>query len=212
MRLAIVIVCAMLLAGCGSSAPSGTGTSPTATPLRQLHYSHPPRFTIKVNDQYTATVKSTDGTFTIQLLPKVAPITVNNFVFLARHHFYDGNLFFRILQNSVVQTGDPTGTGFGGPGYKFKDEPVTMPYTRGVVAMANSGPNTNGSQFFIVTAPPGLRDPFSPAYTIFGRVISGMNAVERISRTPVAPNPGTGEVSSPLVRVAIDTITIHQRP
>lgn len=163
--------------------------------------------TINPHHHYKATVQTADGTFVITLLPKVAPITVNNFVFLARHHYYDGNPFFRIIQNFMVQTGDPTGTGYGTPGYKFKDEKVTMRYTKGIVAMANSGPNTNGSQFFIVTGPQG--STLAPAYTIFGKVTKGMNVVEKIAATPVTTNP-SGEPSQPLTPVKMLKVTITE--
>jgi cyclophilin family peptidyl-prolyl cis-trans isomerase len=165
--------------------------------------------TINKNARYTATVRTTDGTFTITLLPKVAPLTVNNFVFLARHRFYDGIIFHRIIKAFMVQTGDPLGTGEGGPGYTFKDEKVTMHYTVGTVAMANSGPNTNGSQFFIVVGPQALG--LSPSYTIFGKVTRGMQVVQRIANTPVGPSPANAqEVSSPLTPVRMIHVTIHQ--
>ena len=116
-------------------------------------YSAPPPMTIDQNKNYTATIKTNYGDIVIQLLPKEAPLTVNNFVFLARAGFYDGVKFHRVITGFMIQSGDPTGTGTGGPGYKFADElPTTLDYTKGTVAMANSGPNTNGSQFFIMLA------------------------------------------------------------
>jgi cyclophilin family peptidyl-prolyl cis-trans isomerase len=166
--------------------------------------------TINVNHRYTAEVQTNKGTFSITLLPRVAPLAVNNFVFLARHHFYDGTIFHRIIKSFMVQTGDPTGTGLGGPGYKFKDEPVHLKYTIGTVAMANSGPNTNGSQFFIVTGPGGAGLP--PSYTIFGRVDTGMKVVYKIASTPVQPNPGSGELSDPLSRVVMQHVTVRESP
>ncbi len=142
-------------------------------------------------------------------MTSVAPITVNNFVFLARHKYFNGNPFHRIIAGFMVQTGDPTGTGFGGPGYEFNDEPVTMKYLPGVVAMANHGPNTNGSQFFIVTGVGGKG--LQPSYTIFGKVIRGMNVVEKISNTPVTYN-AAGELSAPLKPVKMQTVVIHETP
>lgn len=207
MRRCALLAVALLLAGCGSSAAGSV--SPTATPYAT--WSHPPRMTINPNHHYTATVVTTDGTFTITLLPKVAPITVNSFVFLADHHFFNHIIFHRILKNFMVQTGDPTGTGFGGPGYKFRDEKVTMPYTAGTVAMANSGSNTNGSQFFIVTA---KKATMQPLYTIFGKVTSGMSTVYKIANTPVVQNPASSEVSEPAPGLnpepAIESVTIHE--
>jgi cyclophilin family peptidyl-prolyl cis-trans isomerase len=167
--------------------------------------------TINVNHSYTAILSTSDGTITVKLLPKVAPITVNNFVFLARHHFYDGIIFHRIVKGFIIQTGDPTGTGFGGPGYHFKDEPVTMRYVPGTVAMANNGKNTNGSQFFIVS---GLaaETELQPSYTIFGMVTSGMTVVNALQNTPVQPNPGTGELSTPSHDVYLKKVTIVEKP
>jgi cyclophilin family peptidyl-prolyl cis-trans isomerase len=212
-RLFLALALVLVLAGCGSSAspaPTSTSIPPTSPPIQQ--WSHSPAITIDRNARYTATMATTDGTFSIQLLPKVAPIAVNNFIFLARHHFFDHNLFDRILQGQVVQTGDPTGTLTGGPGYRFKDEPVTLPYSAGTVAMANSGPNTNGSQFFIVVTPAGQALPLPPKYTIFGRVASGMSVLYKIASTPVGPavnNPQ--EISDPLKSIYINHITIREQ-
>ncbi|HYT30522.1 MAG TPA: peptidylprolyl isomerase, partial [Actinomycetota bacterium] len=152
---------------------------------------------------YTATMVTSCGTITLQLLPKVAPVTVNSFVFLADHHFFDGQVFHRIAQNPpVIQGGDPTGTGSGGPGYSFKDELNNkLTYTAGTLAMANSGPNTNGSQFFIMTA----ADPQLPHnYTIFGKVLSGMDIVQKITQVPLGGQ--TGE--TPLSKVYMVKVTI----
>lgn len=197
---------ALLVVGCGT--PVSGGSKPSATPY--VKWSHAPKMTITRSRHYTATVSTTDGTFTITLLPKIAPIAVNNFVFLARHHFYDQVIFHRIIKTFMVQTGDPTGTGFGGPGYTFPDEKVTMPYTAGTVAMANQGPNTNGSQFFIVTSKKPAR--LQPSYTIFGKVTSGMDTVYKIANTPVVQNPASGEVSEPVAgqEPRIKTVTIHE--
>jgi cyclophilin family peptidyl-prolyl cis-trans isomerase len=132
---------------------------------------------------YTATVKTDAGTFVITLDAANAPLTVNNFVFLAQNHFYDCVTFHRVIPTFMDQTGDPTGTGAGGPGYEFADElpPKASPqYPIGSVAMANSGPNTNGSQFFIVTGAEG--ESLQPDYTLFGEVTSGMNVVQQINR------------------------------
>ena len=126
----------------------------------------------------TAKIETTVGVIEIELLDDAAPKTVENFVTLAKKGFYDGVIFHRVVPGFVIQGGDPDGTGMGGPGYKFDDEPVTMGYARGTVAMANSGPNTNGSQFFIC-----LDDLASlpPKYTIFGMVTSGLATVDAIA-------------------------------
>jgi cyclophilin family peptidyl-prolyl cis-trans isomerase len=195
----------VLLAGCGTTAAGKTNPTPT----RQTHWSHAPSMTINPAHRYVATLTTSDGVIRVQLLPRVAPIAVNSFVFLARHRYFDGIIFHRIVKGFVVQTGDPTGTGFGGPGYHFKDEKVTMKYTPGTVAMANSGPNTNGSQFFIVTGP-SAASQLAPSYTIFGRVVAGMNVVHKLDITPVQPNPGNGELSTPAHDVYLKRVTISE--
>ncbi|MCL6446122.1 MAG: peptidylprolyl isomerase [Alicyclobacillus sp.] len=160
---------------------------------------------------YEAAVRTNEGDFTIELLADAAPVTVNNFVALARDGFYDGVVFHRIIQSFMVQTGDPTGTGMGGPGYRFQDElPPALPYAPGVVAMANAGPNTNGSQFFICTGEQAQHLNQHPHYTVFGRVVDGMDTVQKIAATPVGPSP-MGERSRPLQEVRIDAIEIISR-
>ncbi len=140
-------------------------------------YSSPPQMQIETNWPYRVTIKTNKGDIVLQLNPAEAPQTVNNFVVLARDGYYDGVTFHRVVPRFVIQGGDPTGTGSGGPGYKFNDEPVKRPYKAGTVAMANAGPNTNGSQFFIC-----LEDQsgLPPSYTIFGDTISGMDVVRNI--------------------------------
>ncbi len=166
--------------------------------------------TIDQNKQYTATIKTNYGDIVIELFPKEAPIAVNNFVHLARQGFYDGVKFHRVVQGFVIQSGDPTGTGSGGPGYTFADEKVTRNYTAGTLAMANTGfPDTNGSQFFITLA--DLSGRLEKKYTIFGEVTAGFNVVQEIGRVPVTMAPSGIEVSAPTVDVHIDTITIEER-
>lgn len=154
-------------------APSASA-SPAASTKR---WSSPPPMTIDVNRTYTATITTEKGTIVLQLDPKLAPITVNNFVFLAKQGFYNGLTWHRVVPGFVIQGGDPTGTGSGGPGYQFKDEPVKGQYTQGCVAMANSGANTNGSQFFICTA---NDTSLPPKYNLFGHVVKGMSVAKRI--------------------------------
>jgi cyclophilin family peptidyl-prolyl cis-trans isomerase len=157
--------------------PKLDGSSP-----RYTKFSSPPPFCIDVSKTYTATVTTDVGTFAIQLLPKDAPVTVNNFVFLAGYHFYDGIVFHRVIPAFMDQVGDPTATGTSGPGYSFADELPSSgsAYVTGAVAMANSGPNTNGSQFFIVV-PGGGAAGLQPSYSVFGQVTQGMNVVEQIN-------------------------------
>ena len=131
-----------------------------------------PPMVIDPAKRYTATMVTSKGTMTIALDPQAAPRTVNSFVFLARYHYFDGIVFHRIIPGFVLQGGDPTGTGTGGPGYKFADElPGPGPLRARSLAMANAGPNTNGSQFFIISGPDGMRLP--PSYSLFGKVVAG---------------------------------------
>jgi cyclophilin family peptidyl-prolyl cis-trans isomerase len=141
----------------------------------------PPELTIDASATYVATLDTNHGSISIALDAGRSPLTVNNFVFLAREGFYDGVIFHRVIPGFVAQGGDPTGTGTGGPGYRFRDE-LEGPgeYSRGTVAMANAGPNTNGSQFFICLADVGLPHQ----YTIFGEVTEGMDAVDAIAAVP----------------------------
>ena len=166
-------------------------------------YSSAPPMLIDKTRQYTATVTlAKGGQFVIQLYPDKAPITVNSFVFLARQGFFNGVTFHRVLQGFMAQGGDPTGTGSGGPGYQFVNENSDLTFDKaGVVAMANAGPNTNGSQFFITFSP---QPSLNGGYTIFGQVISGMDVVNGITLRDPTQNPTTpGD--------AIATITITEK-
>src|SRR5579864_4886825 len=142
----------------------------------QHTYSKAPAMTIDVHKFYCVGINTNRGLIVLELDPQYAPVTVNNFVYLAENHFYDGLTFHRVVPGFVIQGGDPTGMGSGGPGYQFSDEKVSRPYDKGIVAMANAGPNTNGSQFFIMLA----NNPLPPQYTIFGQVISGQDVVDKI--------------------------------
>lgn len=199
-------------ASTAASAPAASTAAQTSADdpaSRNNKYSAAPEMQIDPNKTYTATIETTDGTMTAELFAKDAPMTVNNFVFLAREDFYDGVKFHRIFKDFMVQTGDPTGTGTGGPGYRFDDEPVTRQYTRGTLAMANSGPNTNGSQFFIVHQDSGL----DPAYTIFGQVTEGLDVLDAIANTPVTQGPNSIDPvpTTPLEDVLITNITINEQ-
>jgi len=151
-------------------------------------YTEPPPMTIDPSRSYLATVKTSQGSFCIELFAAQAPQTVNSFVFLAQEGFYDGSLFHRVLPGFVAQTGDPTGSGLGGPGYRFDDEidPDLTHDGPGVVSMANAGPNINGSQFFIShKALPDL----DGKHTVFGRIVEGMAVVERLKPRDPQQNP-----------------------
>jgi peptidyl-prolyl cis-trans isomerase B (cyclophilin B) len=137
-----------------------------------------PSMTIDESKTYRVTVETSKGPVVMDLMPSLAPKTVNNFVYLARQGYYDGLTFHRYVQDFVIQGGDPTGTGSGGPGYQFEDEPVKGSYREGAVAMANSGPNTNGSQFFICNA--DCQQKLAPSYNHFGYVVDGLDVVKQL--------------------------------
>ena len=145
-------------------------------------YTEQPAMRIDPAKDYSGSLETNKGTIKVELFPDDAPLTVNNFVCLAEDGYFNNTPFHRIVKGFVIQGGDPTGTGSGGPGYKFADEPVTRDYERGTLAMANAGPNTNGSQFFIVLD--DLRGKLPKNYTIFGRVTDGMDVVDAIANTP----------------------------
>jgi cyclophilin family peptidyl-prolyl cis-trans isomerase len=161
---------------------------PTPTPRPSLQWAEAPAMQIDVNKTYTATLTTAKGDIVIQLLPQAAPLTVNNFVFLARQGYYNGVTFHRVIPGFMAQGGDPTGTGMGGPGYQFPNEvTTTLKFDGpGLVAMANAGPNTNGSQFFITYAAAAHLDG---QYSIFGKVISGMEAVLALTPRDPSMNP-----------------------
>jgi cyclophilin family peptidyl-prolyl cis-trans isomerase len=163
-------------------------------------YKQAPDRVIDPAKSYTATIETTAGTLTAELFADDAPNTVNNFVFLARDGYYEDVIFHRVIQGFMIQGGDPTGTGRGGPGYKFKDEPVKRGYLRGTLAMANAGPNTNGSQFFIMHAD----YPLPPNYTIFGKLTSGEDVLDAIATAP------TGAQDRPHDPVSMKSIIIEE--
>ena len=173
-----------------------------------MQWSSPPGVTIDQNKQYTATIKSNYGDITVKLFPKDAPLAVNNFIFLSQQGFYNGVKYHRVVKGFVIQGGDPTATGRGGPGYRFPDEPVTKDYVAGTLAMANAGPNTNGSQFFITLSDLSGRLPKN--YTIFGLVTAGLDVVQKIGAVPVKAEAPGDEASSPTVDVHIDSVVIQE--
>jgi cyclophilin family peptidyl-prolyl cis-trans isomerase len=175
-------------------------------------YNAAPPMKLNATKTYTAQVTTSKGSFEIELYAKDAPLTVNNFVALANDRFYDDMLFHRIIGSFVAQTGDPTGTGRGGPGYVFQDELNNgHKYEKGIVAMANAGPNTNGSQFFICTG--ADCEQLNPApnasqlYTIFGKVTKGLDVIDAIAAVPVVANE-YGEESKPKDEVKLIRIDI----
>ena len=178
-------------------APAADGSSP-----KTQRFSGPPPMVIDTDKRYTATMVTSKGSMTIALDPQAAPRTVNSFVFLARYHYFDGIVFHRVIPGFVLQGGDPTGTGTGGPGYKFADElPAPGRYELGSLAMANAGPNTNGSQFFVISGPDGMRLP--PSYSLFGKVVAGLDVVAAID----AIGSSSGK---PKEQVTIESVTITE--
>ena len=163
-------------------------------------YSKAPAMQIDPSKKYTAIFHTSKGEIQIALFADKAPVTVNNFVFLAREGFYNNTTFHRVIKGFMVQGGDPTGSGRGGPGYRFNDEPVGRKYQRGIVAMANAGPNTNGSQFFIMHAD----YPLPPNYTIFGMLTKGFEVLDGIATAR------TGAQDRPVAPVAINSVTINE--
>lgn len=175
-------------------------------PMQLLSWSELPKMEIDKSKKYFAEMATSEGRMKIQLFAAETPATVNNFVFLSRQGFYNGLLFHRIIKDFMIQSGDPKGDGTGGPGYRFNDEPITRDYKRGIMAMANAGPNTNGSQFFIMH-----QDYQLPKnYVIFGQLIEGLDVLDKIAETPVGVN-SMGEQSRPLKNVVIKTMTIDEQ-
>jgi peptidyl-prolyl cis-trans isomerase B (cyclophilin B) len=152
--------------------------------MAQTQWAEPPAMQIDADQTYTVSIDTNRGEIKLELYPQHAPKTVNNFVFLAKQGFYDGVTFHRVISDFMIQTGDPTGTGRGGPGYRFADECKGNPlvHERGVISMANAGPNTNGSQFFITHVPTPHLDG---RHTVFGKVTSGLNVVDAIQQGDV---------------------------
>jgi cyclophilin family peptidyl-prolyl cis-trans isomerase len=186
------------------NAPKREVASPTPAPtniVEEEESKSPPNMAIDQNKEYQAVLTTTEGKITIKLNAKQTPITVNNFVYLARSGFYNGTVFHRTINGFMIQGGDPLGTGGGGPGYTFDDEPFEGEYTRGTVAMANSGPNTNGSQFFIMHQ----QTPLPKDYVIFGEVTSGLDVVDKIATAPVKPSTDT-----PASPVTIKSVVITE--
>jgi cyclophilin family peptidyl-prolyl cis-trans isomerase len=177
--------------------PAPDGSSP-----KLQRFDGPPPMCIDADHRYTAEMATSKGNMVIALDPIAAPKTVNNFVYLARYHYYEGIVFHRVIPGFVLQGGDPTGTGRGGPGYQFEDElPKPGRYELGSLAMANAGPNTNGSQFFVISGPSGVRLP--PQYSLFGKVIDGLDVVTTIDAL------GT-QSGQPKEQVTIDSVTITE--
>ena len=169
---------------------------------KRQKFDQQPPMCIDLTKRYTAEMVTSKGTMTFSLDALSAPRTVNNFIFLARYHYFEGIFFHRVIPGFVIQGGDPEGTGAGGPGYRFEDElPKAGRYEIGSLAMANAGPNTNGSQFFVISGPDGVRLP--PQYALFGQLVSGRDVLSAVD----AIGSGSGK---PQERVVIESVTISE--
>lgn len=219
LSLFFVLSFAFILSGCGAPSDDTAAEASAKTPdnpvlettvnNNQNTTMENPQTSASNVDQtktYTAVVKTDAGDMTIALNAKMTPITVNNFVTLARKGFYNGTIFHRVISGFMIQGGDPRGDGTGGPGYTFADEPFTGDYDRGTIAMANAGPNTNGSQFFIMHK----NYPLPKDYVIFGKVTAGLETVDKIAEAPVVVG-NTGEASKPVTPIKINSIEIIEQ-
>jgi cyclophilin family peptidyl-prolyl cis-trans isomerase len=191
---------------CGAEAPPQAGKP-------KPQFAGPPPMKIDPKATYTATVETSCGTIVIELDAKRAPTTVNSFVFLAKEGYFDGQYVHRLDTSiDVVQGGDPTGTGSGGPGYAIPDElKGDESYTPGTLAMANAGANTGGSQFFLITGPAGTNLDGNPNYTIFGKVIEGLDVAKRIQSLPIV-DASSGDISGqrPVQAIYLESVTIRK--
>ena len=178
--------------------PNADGSSERLT-----QFAEQPPMCIDTTKSYTATMETSMGEMVIHLDAVNAPVTVNNFVFLSRYHYYDGLIFHRIINGFMCQGGCPEGSGRGGPGYRFEDElPAPGRYEIGSIAMANAGPNTNGSQFFIVTGQSGVWLP--PQYSLFGKVVKGLEVADEMQRVQTQPG------DRPVTDVVIHSVQITE--
>jgi cyclophilin family peptidyl-prolyl cis-trans isomerase len=191
---------------CGAEAPATAGKP-------KPQFAGPPPMKIDQKATYTATMVTSCGTIVIELDPKRAPQTVNSFVFLAKQRYFDGQYFHRLDTSiDVIQGGDPSGTGGDGPGYAIPDELIgKLTYTPGTLAMANAGANTGGSQFFIITGPEGTNLDGNPNYTIFGKVVEGLDVAQKIQALPILdPNATDLSGQRPKQAVYIEKVTISK--
>lgn len=218
-RIALAATVMLLVGACGDDGGTQVDSEeyqrfreqPTAcgadrpAPAQQMSFDSPDD--LGLTDNVRATIVTSCGTVVVELVPAVAPATVNSFVFLADRGYFDGTAIHRILPGFVIQAGDPTASGMGGPGYRIEDElpPEGFDYGPGIVAMANAGPNTSGSQFFIVIGDSGLPATFS----VFGAVVDGAETLGAIAAVPRGPS-STGEPSRPLETVYIESVTIER--
>jgi len=219
LKFTVLIFSLALLAGCGRAVSDAVDSAKDPAPKNPqliLNANQPvepakpktnmPETIIDQSKTYIVILRTTAGDITIALNAKATPVTANNFVWLAKKNFYDNTIFHRVIKGFMIQGGDPKGDGAGGPGYQFKDEPFTGEYVRGTVAMANAGPNTNGSQFFIMHAD----YPLPKNYVIFGQVAKGLDVVDKIAAAPVEMS-SSGEQSKPVNPVKVNSVEIIEK-
>ena len=208
----LVLVTLLVVVSCGGAAPTpapAPAPAPTPTPAQPPEtspepvvkpesktYSEPPSMIIDTSKKYTAFIETEKGNLVLELFAKDVPVTVNSFVFLASEGFYDGTTLHRVIPGFMVQGGDPTGTGMGNAGYKFDDEFTEHTHVAGALSMANSGPDTNGSQFFITYTP---QHGLDGKHTVFGRLIEGMDVLEKL--TPRDPNQNPQFEGDKIIRI-----------
>ncbi len=200
----ILIVAGLMAVSCGKPEPApapAPAPAPVIKPapeVKTMQWSAPPKMEIDKNKKYTAFMETEKGTLVLELFAKDVPKTVNNFVFLARQGYYDGTTFHRVLPGFMAQGGDPTGTGRGGPGYRFEDEFTSHGHDAGALSMANAGANTSGSQFFITYVPVHGLDG---RHTVFGKLVSGMDVLLKI--TPRDPDQNPQFTGDKIVKITI---------
>lgn len=198
-----VILLSLLLSRNSGENNSGNSTASPSAETAMGKYSKEPEMVIDTKKKYSASLTTSAGVIEVELFASETPKTVNNFAFLAQDGFYNGTIFHRVMKDFMIQGGDPNGDGTGGPGYKFEDEEITRDYKRGIVAMANSGPDTNGSQFFIMH-----KDYDLPKnYVIFGQVTNGLDTVDKIATAKVSAT-SLGELSKPVSPVILENATV----
>ncbi len=205
-KLVIALILTLILAlvvgavGCGGEEAPASTPSPTLMPTPTVKlYAAPPPMIIDTSKHYTAIIETVKGNITLELFAKDVPVTVNNFVFLAREGFYNNCTFHRVIPGFMAQGGDPTGTGAGSPGYYIPNEISEHNHVEGALSMANAGPNTNGSQFFITYTPQHYLDG---NYSVFGQLIDGMDVLR--SLTPRDPAQLPDYKGDTIIRITID--------
>jgi cyclophilin family peptidyl-prolyl cis-trans isomerase len=182
---------------------------PAGGSARTTAFEKPPPMCIDPAKTYAAAIETSKGLITVDLDARNAPKTVNNFVVLSRYHFYDGLPFHRIATGQFIQGGSPTATGSGGPGYEFEDELPVTPYKIGTMAMANAGPDTNGSQFFFVIGAKGV-EVLAPKYSILGQTTRGMNVLKAIEKKGSAETGADPDGGRPTEMITIESVTIKE--